>query len=257
MLRLVMAYATAAILTFCSLSLASAQLGSESEKFKPWEALDKKAAAAQDGSESSNRDLAHELLKPVPLDQQVKTEIEDRLTKSEVTYKHGKHPAIKEADVVKALNKVMDQAQAPEYAKTNWKQVRYLRLDLMGMVPHFVGPQHVKQGDKSIPNEMSPLEATYITLALLHRKISSEDYQLDEKEWDEAQYQKNLAKWKAHQQGTSEPPRDLHHPELKANQASDRTTEMRVIARQFAAEMSPDDQRKFAHRILDDLGVQR
>ena len=77
---------------------------------------------------------------------------------------------------------------APEYAKTSPSEVREVRGRLLPYLPDFIGRGRVENGKTkpkkphSTIDEMSPVEAAYVTMTVLHQKIYNPDFQLTQDE---------------------------------------------------------------------------
>jgi hypothetical protein len=73
--------------------------------------------------------LAHQLFKNVsiPTDLADALGFTDRIVQAEIASRNGTHPAIHEADVVRAINNLTNTIGAPQWAQTNQLEVRKLR----------------------------------------------------------------------------------------------------------------------------------
>src|SRR5205085_3497716 len=104
----------------------------------------------------------------------IESAVKDRLTQAEIAHLRGTRPGVKEEDVAKVVNMVVDRLHLPEYARTSVKQVRVLRMSLALASPSFMGrgmtEQNVNVGE-SVSPELSPLQATHLAAVLVDQKF--------------------------------------------------------------------------------------
>jgi hypothetical protein len=137
--------------------------------------IELKAVKAQAGDEGSVRDLAYSIFERFGWANRdaVRNQVGERITRSELSYRSGQQSPIREEDVVKAFNSLVSRVGAPDYARTSPEQVRYLRTALMMRAPHLVAAAGRRAGERELPRTMSPIEATYVTLSLIHQKLNN------------------------------------------------------------------------------------
>ncbi|MGH9597071.1 MAG: hypothetical protein ACRD3K_09770, partial [Edaphobacter sp.] len=63
----------------------------------------------------------------------------DRIVKADVAYQNGTEPAIHEADIVKAVNNLVNTVGAPTWVRTNQVEVRKWRMRLLLTYPRLIG----------------------------------------------------------------------------------------------------------------------
>src|SRR5262249_15888463 len=91
---------------------------------------------------------------------------------------------------------------APDYAKVSVRQLRFLRLNAMGVFPGLVTQPKGGQSKKSvIDSEMSPLEAVGMAMFIGNQKLTNEDFQVPPAEWEAKRHQKDVTKWEAYKKG--------------------------------------------------------
>ncbi|HEX8456885.1 MAG TPA: hypothetical protein VF656_06295 [Pyrinomonadaceae bacterium] len=153
--------------------------------------IDTKARRAKTGEEVAINELVDAILKnfaavlPADTAQAVKV----RLVRAELKYRQNKK-GIRESRIVKAINQLAEAFEAPEYAQTSPLQVRLLRVDLKSDLPNLVDAEieevglKKKAGDK-LKVEISPIEATVLTIVMVQQKMLNPDWQLTPREYSE------------------------------------------------------------------------
>jgi hypothetical protein len=207
-------------------------------------------------------DVVVDNFSPVAAPDGAKEALKDRLVAAELGYrKKGK--GIPEANIVKTVNELVERIGAPRYAGTNIGQVRFVRTSLMGGLPFFINqesPTASKENNKSmrssINKEMSPLEATFVTMILVQQKMNNEDFQLEPREWIARLQQKKLERWQAFRDGRAFTQKQ-DGPHLSKRQPNPKSDEIARRIAEAAATMSSDELRNFADHSLDTLGIDR
>lgn len=147
--------------------------------------LEEKARKAKDGDEDAIRDLADEVFYRYGqmLPTEVADKVKDRVVRAEVEYKKNGKGSVRETDVVKAVNFLAEKFNAPEFAKTDLRQVKVLRARLRPGLPSFIAPDpeekkglKKKLGEPMNP-EVSPVEATCLLLVMLNQKALNDEFQ--------------------------------------------------------------------------------
>jgi len=121
--------------------------------------------------------------------------VESRLVQSEMNYRLGRNPGIKESTVVEIGNTLADKLKLPESAHITVHQVEVLRLGMELSMPSFMGnaaPEIEKVGAHPEASELSPAQATQILLVLIDQKIINPEYQLSPEEWEKTKYQPEM-----------------------------------------------------------------
>jgi hypothetical protein len=219
--------------------------------------VDAKASLAASGDVGAVRDLVHPIFQSFGWIDATKTQdVEDRIARSESQYRSGLQPGITAENIAKAINNAAVDLHAPEYAKTDVSQVRYLRFSLMMGAPHLVGGDHLSSttdGQQRVfPETMSPAEAVYVSLSLIHQKLYNPKYQATASEWAQARAAENWQKWKDARSGKTQAP--INHPTLVSSSNSPRTAEMRNFVTAAAARLNSNAARSRIEKGLDDLG---
>jgi hypothetical protein len=141
--------------------------------------LDTQAARAHtSGDETSIRDLTDAVFRPFGWAnrQEIRGRVQERIVRAELSFRARQTQPIQMEAVVRMVNDTAHRLSAPFYVQTNMEQVRYLRTALMIRTPHLVGPSARQGNESQIPGSMSPVEATYLALSLIHQKLFNPVY---------------------------------------------------------------------------------
>jgi hypothetical protein len=168
-------------------------------------------------------------------------------------YRKRKRKGVDEIEVVKVINGLAKKYGAPDYAKTDQREVRELRMSMLLTEGDFIGrgkndgksKPKKKKGD-TIGSEMSPLEAVYVTADMVKQKLYNEDYHLTQGERRARWAEKHDGRKKTCE-GEGCQPRVLDSPKYK---------EMQEVARRAVAE-GASGALDTAHRTLSILGINR
>lgn len=207
--------------------------------------LNVKARAVNEGGGSTAAaDLVNELFDTFSTT--VATDVKTRIVDSELLYQNNQRGGVAEENVVMVINGLQLKFSTPEFSKTDVYEVRKLRQALQLLAPQFVG--HGRQSEQSLVNnvnstiveEMSPAEAVFVTLAMVHQKRSNPNYQLTQTE--------RTALWN-----------DLHTTKIGQSVAEDpqKTEDINEAIVDEAATMSSIDLLAIPHRALDILGIEQ
>jgi len=223
-----------------------------------WERLDARSVAAQTDDEDQVRELVHGVFEPFSWShgQQIQGRIEERISRAEVAYRNRVHAPVPEENVVKTFNNLAEKLGTPEFTKTDLRQVRYLRLSLMTAAPHLVGAASAGQSDGSMPRIMSPAEAAYVTLSLVHQKLYNPKYQVTSRQWADDRDREDWERWHDYRSGK----RDANpvRPRLISVSISYDSAEGRkAIVGSVAARLASGAATDVVENALDDLGVSR
>ncbi|HEX8473064.1 MAG TPA: hypothetical protein VF666_03460 [Pyrinomonadaceae bacterium] len=228
--------------------------------------INDKARAAKGGDEKAVRALADDIvetLTPSEVPVFTKESMKDRVARAELNYRKGKRKGVTEVDAAKTVNQLAADLGAPDFAKTNSRQVRSLRVSMMMGMPNLISPDTptTKNGRASLP-DMSPAEAVSVSLMMLHQKMTNPDYQLGQKEFDDNRDKKHYEKWQAHR---AEKTNNGHHnkgPVLWAMDArypngKSKNREIKEAVTRGAGAMKVEDLTGLADKTLDKLGIER
>ena len=174
-------------------------------QFRVHAEVEEKARLLRDNDQDTYRALADEIFKasrgfgalivlhgigPTEIPPSIDYVIKDRLSWAEMQYRRGLGKGVKEQSIVNFTNLLVEKFGLPDYARTNQRQVRFMRMLLMMHNPVFMGQGAVRpntQVGESINEEMSPLQAVHVLLEVLGHKYSDENFQLTPEEWDQRQ----------------------------------------------------------------------
>lgn len=236
--------------TIVVLAVHSLLLFRIAEAQTPRSNIELRAIKAQAGDEASVRDLAYSIFEPFGWANRdiIRDQVGERITRSELSYRSAQQPALREEDVVKAVNNLVSRVGAPDYVRTSLEQVRYLRTALMMRAPHLVAATGRSSKETELPRTMSPIEATYVTLSLIHQKLNNPKYQEDDNgaSWLQRRRNETLGNLKA---GTA----NSTGPKLLSVN-SPRSSEIRKVV---ANVLTLSSAGRLPDMVLDDLGVSR
>src|SRR6267143_6230640 len=174
-------------------------------RYKVHADVEEKARLLRDNDQDTHRALADEIFKasrgfgvltvlhgigPTDIPPSIDYVLKDRLSWAEMQYRRGLGKGVKEQSIVNFTNLLVEKFGLPDYARTNQRQVRFMRMFLMMHNPLFMGQGAVRpniQVGESINEEMSPLQAVHVLLEVLGHKYSDENFQLTPEEWDREQ----------------------------------------------------------------------
>jgi hypothetical protein len=102
---------------------------------------------------------------------------------------------------------------------------------------------------------MSPAEAVYISLSLIHQKLYNPKYQVTSHEWAQARAAENWQRWNSARSGKGQS--SPSHPSLVAGTTSPRTAEINNVVSIAVTHLDSNTAMKRLTKGLDDLGVPR
>ena len=184
-----------------------AQVTTSPNQGNPYKVLDASAVNAKRGDDASMHGLADAVFsfpRMLPrLPDILENPIKDRLVIAEFAFRQNTRSGVREEDIVQLVNTMADKLKVPGYAKTNLKQVRVLRMQLMLASPVFmtqgVDPAHLSPGEH-IGSTLSPLQAVHLINSLIDQKLINPDFQLEPEEWEKKQVDKQTERIKAAQE---------------------------------------------------------
>jgi hypothetical protein len=218
--------------------------------------IEAKAQQAKDGSANSVRLLVDEIFSTLIssyLPDDMSQAMKDRLVRAELKFRHGKK-GVGEARIVKTINDLADQLGAPEYAKTSPLQVHTLRTIFARRTPSLVAPEtdetnrglKKKEGSRLNP-KVSPVEAVFLTILMIHQKILNPEWQQTPEE-----FAANLPHKR--QESTASKGSHILQPSTKRREKS---REMMSLMAQRVGRLSPASIQEIAATSLDNLGFER
>jgi hypothetical protein len=148
-------------------------------------------ALARSGDPKATLALAHDVFRNAG----IPTEIADafgftsRILQAQTAYQNGRHAPIHEQDIVTAINNLASNLGTPQWTHTTQPEVRRLRVRLFLAIPQLFGnrePPDSKGRHALLSSNMSPLEASYLAVAMLYVKVFYSDFQFTDAE--RAQY---------------------------------------------------------------------
>jgi hypothetical protein len=212
-----------------------------------WERVDDAARNLNGADPTRIRDLLNEVFADHGIDERIVAtsgSVPDRLVAAEATFQSGKADGIPEEKVVAAVNQLAQRFNAPQYAYTDLKEVRRLRMKMVTVYPNLIGRGSSATRDDSKPHferTLSPVEAFHITSTLVFQKIFNPEFQFSRQELDGVQQAKAVdTAALADRVGKGE-----------------RTQEMMSVIRKGAATMSLRDMLNQSEQSLDALGIPR
>lgn len=145
------------------------------------------AELSRAGDMGATRELAHQAFQNngIPAQMADAFGLTDRVIQAEAAYTTGRHSAIREDDIVNAVNDFATALQAPIWVHTNAAEVRRLRMSLLVAYPGLIAAQEPPDGNghyKAVSENMRPTEAVYIALSLLYQKHYSASFQFTDEE---------------------------------------------------------------------------
>src|SRR5262245_10087616 len=158
------------------------------QRLLPYAQVEEKATAVQGPDEGAIRELADAVLTAVTGNNMASVLVspyKERLVHAELSYRRGQRVGILESNIVRVLDELARELNAPEYAKTDEDEVRETRLAIAYMVPHLIVPQSLsaeEQQSTGLPHTvsptMSPLEAVFVARFLIMQKEINESFQI-------------------------------------------------------------------------------
>ena len=115
----------------------------------------------------------------------------DRIVQAQKNYRAGAQPAVHETDIVTAVNNFAGSIGTPAWTHTTQAEVRKLRMHMLVVLPQLFAnqaPPDAKGRYRILNPDLSPLEASFLTVTMLHAKVFSEEFQFTAAE--QAQNQK-------------------------------------------------------------------
>jgi hypothetical protein len=212
--------------------------------------IDEKAAKATSNDPVAIKDLADEIFRYVP--QEVAGAAKSRAIDAEISFRHRSRAGVKDTDVVRMLNQLAAQFNAPDYGYTTLQQLRRLRVSLGLGMPHFVG-SHSTSKELNM-GDLSPLEAVYLSYMMVQQKLNNRQYQVTPQEWNKQRYEEKLAQ----QRGIGPAPEsEARTPnlQLQSTLAGDRGMALRRMLAEAARSKSSEDISAIMSSALDQINL--
>ncbi len=214
--------------------------------------LDTKAKAAKSGDEARIGELADEVLASLNVDEApagMADAIKERLVRAEANYRNGRGKGSSEFDIVRTVNGVAKKLNLPDYAKTNVFEIRRLEMNVLPLVPNFLGGQRNRREDArkgSINAELSPLQAVFVMGRLVQQKRNVPDSQLTNDEWVAFHGGRRTAQSKA-----------LFQTAMESRRGdSTRTIAIDQAIKRGMTNIGPAELLNLPDRVLDALGIE-
>jgi hypothetical protein len=220
------------------------------------ERINAKARAVRGPDKEAIQNLTGEIMSlygwddvPAPTRDSVK----NRIVSAEQSFQEGNSKGISEFTLARALNGLVVKFNAPEYAKTSASEVKEVRGRLLAFLPDLIGRGRVEKGKVqarklgSSIEEMSPVEAAYLAMTMLHQKMYNPDFQVTQEE--------RRVRWIVRHAKT---PRTLGSEKTEtAPSPTARQREMESVMRSAATATSLADLLTLPDKVLDALGIAR
>ncbi|MGH9971840.1 MAG: hypothetical protein ACREBG_29170 [Pyrinomonadaceae bacterium] len=189
------------------------------------------------------RTLAATVLQDFGLDDlpaEITEDARERLVTAEINYRQGQGGAIAETNVVRLIDEFATTWNLPAYARTDVLELRRFRVSLVPLMPDLA----TRDSSQSlISSNMSPLEATYITLLLIEQKTINPEYQ---------QTPQERAARKKPEKGSSSKPESFFR--VQGERENEMAQLMSDIEKQVEG-LKPSNTVAIISRALDALGV--
>jgi hypothetical protein len=95
----------------------------------------------------------------------------DRCVRSEMSFHGGCQGAVKEQQVVLAINNVLSGLEVPGSNVINQTQIRFTRIRLLPLLPHVMQSPDNTPGDL-LSDSMTPAAALYLASFVVHQKMT-------------------------------------------------------------------------------------
>lgn len=248
--------------SFADLPLTTeANAASINSKKDMYQMIDEKAKKIKGSDEASIRDLADTIFNEngaSDLPAAMVDMMKDSLVRAEMKYRNnGK--GVRETHIAHTVNYLADKFGAPDYAKTTPLQVRLLRVKLMPMMPSLIAVDTDKEHKglkkkigSTITPEVSPLEATMITVMMIHQKMLNEEWQLSPEEFA-LKGKKQFFKGR----GPMPPGYSSAGSTLSLKRNTEKAEEMQRLVRERVARMSLNEAAEIAEASLKNLGIEK
>ena len=113
--------------------------------------------------------------------------LQNRFASAESAFWEGRHPGVKESDLVSALNRLATAMALPAWAQVTQVQLRNVRMRMFLPNPRFMGLKmsHKSAGQPArISPVISPLQAYHLAMTMIDVKLQNPYYQVTPEEWD-------------------------------------------------------------------------
>jgi hypothetical protein len=213
--------------------------------------LNQRAEAAAGNSPEAVRAFTDGIFESSLMGGDVAESLKDRIYRNEFAFRHGQQPGIQEQALVKLANDQIHQHDGASFMYVTVGQLHMSRENMRALVPGLAGAS-AKGGVSSgrVAGEMSPAEALLMASHLALQKLTNPTYQIRPQEWERQERQRRI--WaRDHPLGQGKPAApsvSIGTPVVNL----DLITATRLgLASEF------NETTATAHRLLDELGVQR
>jgi hypothetical protein len=108
--------------------------------------------------------------------------LRDRCRRAEQDYRTGLRPAVTEAQVVAAVNKLGYELSLPGFTPTNLRQVRAVRFLMLPTLPNLLSSP-TRDEHNLFTQEMSPIGAVYLASLIIEQKAMNIGFQMAPDAW--------------------------------------------------------------------------
>ncbi len=147
--------------------------------------INQKAKIARSGNSSSVKELVDEVFTVTQAENYLagftSSTTKNRLAQAEIRYRKNARSGVSDKRVIRAVNGLVEKLNLPPFAKTNSYEVKKLRLSLVPIFPQLISRTDNSQ-NAAVSEEMSPVEAFFVTAMLFQQKLANEEYQITHSE---------------------------------------------------------------------------
>lgn len=220
------------------------------------ERIEAKARAVKGADKEAIRNLTAEIMTQYGWDNApslIGNSVKNRIVNAEQKFQDGKGQGITELAVARALNGLVVKFNAPSYAYTSPSEVRELRGRLLAFLPDLIGRGRVADGNARAKTPrspiplMSPVEAAYVAMTMIHQKMNNPEFQMTQSERREAWIEKHSKTPNSGGQKGS-PPSDA---------PTGRQQEMASVMQRAAKTIPQQDLSSLPDKVLDAIGIER
>jgi len=122
----------------------------------------------------------------------VRPYLSGRLTEAQYSHVTAARAGVREKDLSRIFNTLVEKFGLPSYAFTSELQVHAIRMSLILSEPTFMGAGvttgRMKIGDR-INDRLSPLQAMHLLAVLADQKLLNPTFQVEPSEWDQQKHE--------------------------------------------------------------------
>jgi len=220
------------------------------------ERIDAKARAVKGSDKEPIQNLTAEIMTQYGWENApsvISNPVKNRIVNAEQKFQDGKGQGITELAVARALNGLVVKLNAPSYAYTSPSEVRELRGHLLASLPDLIGRgraagDHARaKAPRSPIDLMSPVEAVYVAMTMIHQKMNNPEFQMTQSERRAAWIEKH-SKTPDSVGLKSSPP---------SGALTGRQQEMESVMQRAAKTIPQQELLSLPDKVLDALGIER